>query len=516
MDRQYDVVITGSGLAGLVTAVILAREGKRVCVLEKNNQFGGNLQTFSRDKTVFDTGVHYLGGLAPGQNLHAIFSYLGIMDSLRLSAMDEVFDVISFGSDPAEYPHAQGYDRFVDTLSRYFPEERAALEGYCKLIRKTCEAFPLYRLNAGEGVYTEVFSLNAKEQIDALTRNETLRAVLSGSNFLYAGQMHSPLYLHALSVNSYIESAWRCINGGSQITKQLIRQLKMFGGETYKYQKVIKVHCSSQRAVSVETADGTIVKGDQFVFNTELKHLIPMLPEGTFRKPFIDRVRALEPVISAFSVYLVLKPGTFLYRNKNYYHFKSEQHVWTAQDYSEQDWPRSYMLSFNATPQAQRQNPETPCFAEAVTILAYMRFEEVAQWAGSENTVAEKKERGASYEEFKKDRADKLISEVEKKFPELRSCIQSVHTSSPLSYRDYIGNDQGSMYGYQRDSRDPMKTMITYKTRLENLMLTGQSASVHGILGVTLGALNMCADLLGREYLLNKIRGNDRTGEDCG
>jgi phytoene dehydrogenase-like protein len=57
-------------------------------VLEKNNQYGGNLQTFSRDKLIFDTGVHYLGGLSKGRIL-TVFSYLEIMDELQLHKMDE-------------------------------------------------------------------------------------------------------------------------------------------------------------------------------------------------------------------------------------------------------------------------------------------------------------------------------------------------------------------------------------------------------------------------------------------
>jgi all-trans-retinol 13,14-reductase len=48
MKEQYDVVIVGSGLGGLVSAIILAKEGYSVCVLEKNNQYGGNLKTFFR------------------------------------------------------------------------------------------------------------------------------------------------------------------------------------------------------------------------------------------------------------------------------------------------------------------------------------------------------------------------------------------------------------------------------------------------------------------------------------
>ncbi|MBL7957660.1 MAG: NAD(P)-binding protein, partial [Flavobacteriales bacterium] len=87
-DRDYDAVIIGAGLGGLQCAITLAREGMKVCVLEQNSQLGGSLQVFSRDKTVFDTGVHYIGGLCPGQNLHQYFSYYGIMDKLKLKRMD--------------------------------------------------------------------------------------------------------------------------------------------------------------------------------------------------------------------------------------------------------------------------------------------------------------------------------------------------------------------------------------------------------------------------------------------
>ena len=83
MKQNYDIVIIGSGMAGLVAANIMAREGKSVCVLEKNNQYGGNLQTFVRERTIFDTGVHYLGGLSKGQNLYRYFDYLDILDGLH-------------------------------------------------------------------------------------------------------------------------------------------------------------------------------------------------------------------------------------------------------------------------------------------------------------------------------------------------------------------------------------------------------------------------------------------------
>ncbi|MNR30326.1 hypothetical protein D3C85_1477750 [compost metagenome] len=80
-----------------------------------------------------------------------------------------------------------------------------------------------------------------------------------------------------------------------------------------------------------------------------------------------------------------------------------------------------------------------------------------------------------------------------------------MHTSTPLSYRDYIGGHNGNMYGYEKDSNNPMKTFIPSKTKLDNLYLTGQSINMHGVLGVTIGAVVTCSEILGREYLVNKI-----------
>ena len=46
--QHSDVVIIGSGLGGLACGTILAKEGYKVCILEKNKQNGGNLQTYVR------------------------------------------------------------------------------------------------------------------------------------------------------------------------------------------------------------------------------------------------------------------------------------------------------------------------------------------------------------------------------------------------------------------------------------------------------------------------------------
>lgn len=501
MQKEYDILVIGSGLGGLVSALVLTKEGLKVCVLEKNNQYGGNLQTFSRDKLIFDTGVHYLGGLSEGQNLNQYFTYLGIIDDLDLKKLDENgFDKITFDNDEIEYPHSQGYENFVEQLSKIFPEERENLTRYIEEIQNICNEFPRYNL-VGKGKYNDdILYINAQEFIESITSNKKLQAVLSGSNFLYAGiAKKTPLYVHALTVNSYIQSSYKCLNGGSQISKLMIRQLRNHGAEVYKHSEVSEMIFDEDNILqSVKTKNGKEFFAKKFISNIEIRTTLDLIGKERLKKSFTKRIDDLEPISSCFSIYLVLKPKTFKHFNYNYYHYKNEDLVWNRSDNSDENWLDCYMLSSSSS-------KHDPDFAESLTAITYMNFDEVAEWGNTFNTVAENHDRGKAYEEFKNRKAEEFITEIEKKFPELRSMIAAVHTSSPLSYRDYIGGYKGNMYGYVKDSTNPLKTIISPKTKISNLFLTGQSINMHGILGVTIGAFVTCSEILGKELIDERL-----------
>ncbi len=492
----------GSGLGGLVSALILAKEGLKVCVLEKNNQYGGNLQTFSREKLIFDTGVHYLGGLSKGQNLHHFFSYLEIMDDLELHQMNEDgYDKISFGEENDEYPHAQGYENFIEQLAAYFPNEKQNLESYCEEIQYVCAQFPRYQVIGKDSYNEEILHLNTKRFIESVTQDKKLQAVLLGSNFLYGGDSENiPFYVHALTVNSYIQSAYKCVKGGSQITKLLIKKLRQYGAEVHKHSEVSGFIFDEAGVLSsVTTKSGKEYAAKKFISNIEIRSFIKLIGEEKLRKSFLNRVMSWEPVSSCFSVYLVLKPQSLPNFNYNIYHYSSEEMVWNAFRYSKDSWPETYMLS--STP-----SKHYPDYAESLTAISYMDFDEIKDWEKTVNTVAEKHDRGLKYEHFKLEKAEKMISALEKKIPNLRHSIKSIYTSSPLSYRDYIGSFEGNMYGYMKSSDNPLKTMVSPRTKTDNLFLTGQSVNMHGILGVTIGAFNTCAEILGKEIVDERLK----------
>ncbi|MES1224593.1 MAG: FAD-dependent oxidoreductase [Bacteroidota bacterium] len=500
--QQYDAIIIGSGIGGLVCGNILSKEGMRVCILEKNKQIGGCLQTFSRDKVIFDSGVHYIGGLSKGQNLYQIFKYLGLMDSLKLEKMDEeAFDKIIIENDENGYPLAQGYENFIEKLAVYFPEEKKAIVSYCETIQSICKKFPLYNLRSG-GQYSEkqdVLETGTKSFIDSITSNNKLRAVLAGNTILYAGQPEkTPFYIHALILNSYIESSWKCINGGSQIAKYLAQNIRRQGGEVFTNKEVKKIKEENGKIVYVELAGAKRLTATNYISNMHPVKTMEILETNLMKPAYINRLKNLENSVSGFSINVVLKKNCFRYFRHNYY-WQKESETWNMQNYTSENWPLGYALFLSPS-------PKTKEYADVLSILAYMRYEEVKKWEHTFNTTSKEQSRGKEYEDFKKQKAEILLNLAEKKFPGLKDCIQSYYVATPLSYRDYLGTQDGSMYGIVKDYKDPVKTLIAPQTKISNFFLTGQNLNLHGILGASITAMATCCALLGNENIVDKIK----------
>jgi all-trans-retinol 13,14-reductase len=500
--KQFDVVIIGSGLGGLACGTILAKEGYKVCILEKNKQIGGTLQTFVRDRIIFDSGVHYVGGLDKGQNLHTLFRYLGIMDKLKLRKMDEDgFDTILFEGDPREYRYAQGYENFIRILLRDFPDEEEAIRNYCDGIKDVCSKFPLYNLRSGD--YFEkvgVLEIDTQRFLESITPNKRLQNVLAGTSLLYAGVPDkTPLYVHALVINSYIESSWRFVDGGSQIARHLSREIVSREGVILKHKDVVKLKEEGGKLAYAETAEGERFYGSLFISNVHPTRTIEMTETDLLKKAFRTRLKSLDNSISTFYVNIVLKKNTFKYVNHNFYYF-AENDAWCVLNYTAENWPRGYAMFFTASSKGNEE------YADAVTLMTYMRFEDVAQWTETFNTVSKEESRGEEYEAFKIRKAEKLFDLVEKRFPGFKDCIESYYTATPLSVRDYIGTHDGSLYGIVKDYREPLKTFISPRTKIPNLFLTGQNLNLHGVLGVTVSAVLTCSEILGIDYMIQKIK----------
>ncbi|MFT5184125.1 MAG: all-trans-retinol 13,14-reductase [Flavobacteriales bacterium] len=500
---MYDVAIIGAGLGGLQCAYILAKEGYKVIVLEKNHQLGGSLQVFSRDKTVFDTGVHYIGGLDKGQNLNQYFRYFGLLEKIKLRKMDErAFDRVHFGDGDEYYNHAQGYDLFIEEIVRQFPKERAAVTQYCDKVRAVCDRFPLYNLEVTEPDYFSdtLLELSAYEYINSLSTDKVFCSVLAGTNALYAGvKEKTPFYIHALVVNTYIESSYRLVDGGSQIAKHLARAIHSMGGEIRKRAEVVGSDVVNREIKALHLSNGDVIEAKQFISNAHPITTFNLIGPENFKKAYRNRIMGLENTISSFTLHLSFKEKSFPYLDYNIYHY-DKMDVWGGMNYTEKTWPGCYMLSCPA-------NSKTPDYADGLSVMAYMHYDEMKPWAKSYNTVARPDGRVDSYEDFKQKKSEVLLDAIDRSvFPGIKEKVNGVYASTPLTFRDYIGSPDGNMYGVLNDHNSFLKTFINPKTKVSNLYLTGQNIGVHGILGVTVSSLITCFEFVDRDKLMKDIK----------
>ena len=211
------------------------------------------------------------------------------------------------------------------------------------------------------------------------------------------------------------------------------------------------------------------------------------------QKSYYQRIDSIPNSYSAFTVYITFKPKSFPYLNYTGYYAPNYDGVWTCAEYTEENWPRGCMY---LTPPIT----DNDVFAQKMIVNTIMKFDTVRQW---EDTTVGK--RGKEYEAFKKQCENKILDMMEKVFPNFRSKIDKIFSASPLTIRDYYGTKEGANYGTVKDCRNMIASNISIRTKIDNLLLTGQNINLHGILGVPLTAISTCGELVGLEYLLNKI-----------
>ena len=133
--------------------------------------------------------------------------------------------------------------------------------------------------------------------------------------------------------------------------------------------------------------------------------------------------------------------------------------------------------------------------------MADQRFDEMKPWLGTKVG-----HRGEDYKTFKQHKAETVISALEEEVPGIRDCIESYYTSTPLTYLDYTGVPEGAMYGVAKDVEAIASGSVSCRTNIPNLLLAGQSITLHGMLGVLAGSLMTCSEVITADKLFTQLR----------
>lgn len=458
------VLIIGSGLGGLACGTLLARRGYKVLVLERSCQPGGCMQSFRRGALHYDTGLHYVGGLAPGQAMHRAFTELGLMD-LPWQRMDEAFDHVIIGG--RHFDFHQGYEAFAEGLAKDFPHQREALYSFVDRLQH---------------ITAEDMDVPAYRYLQETFQDEMLLNVVSAAAMKTELRRESlPLFNFAHTCSSFIESSWRLQGDGNLLVYRLIGQIREAGGDVLTDSEVTQLTEVDGRIAWAVTADGRTFAADHFISDIHPAVLCRLL-EGcsSVRKAFRRRMAAAENTCGMFTAQLRLKDGALKYFAHNAFVYDSPN-VWTMTE--ENDPVKGVMISARAPEDGSDRLTQ-------IDLLTPMPWHECAAW-----TDTKVGRRGDDYKALCQRKTTQCIRLAEQYIPGLGDMVERCYTSTPLTYRDYLGSPEGGAFGMRKDCRASMLSFHSVTTPVANLLLTGQSIILPGIEGTTMTAFETCRRL---------------------
>ncbi len=149
-ENAFDAVVIGSGLGGLTAAALLAKSGRKVCVIERNHSVGGAASAFKKGALTIEPSLHQtVDPRDPTDVKHAILSHLGLLDEIEWVPVRPFYSVRGgLVGDVFDMP--VGLDAAHHALSSRFPKSRGGSAQFFGAISEVFDAVTRLR-EADEG-----------------------------------------------------------------------------------------------------------------------------------------------------------------------------------------------------------------------------------------------------------------------------------------------------------------------------------------------------------------------------
>jgi all-trans-retinol 13,14-reductase len=514
--NDYDTIVIGSGLGGLTTAALLAKEGQKVLVLERHYTAGGFTHIFKRKGYEWDVGIHYIGDVHKKHGvLRKLFDYI-TDGELEWADMGEVYDRVVIGDNI--YDLVKGVQNFKDQMISYFPEEEAAIHAYVDLIFKAQKpsrsfylekALPTLASKVTGSFMRKEFlkyaSRTTKEVLEELTDNQELIKVLTAQYGDYGlAPAESSFAMHSSVVKHYFGGGNFPVGGSGRLVETIDPVIEAGGGTILINAEVEELLVDNKRAVGVRMTDGTIFKAGKVVSGTGVihtyKNLIP--PRLREKDQLEKKLSKVSHSVSHACLYVGLKgsPEELQLPKANYWIYPEagthDEIVARYLEDQEQDFPVVYVSFPSAKdPDWSRRYPGK----STIDIITLLPYEAVAKW---EETNWKK--RGEEYDAYKEKISQRLLEALFKLEPHLRDKVAYYELSTPLTTKHFVNYEKGEIYGIDHSPQRFQQTFLRPHTPVKNFYLTGQDIVTAGIGGALFAGL-LTASAMTKKNFLRKI-----------
>ncbi|MDR2757674.1 MAG: NAD(P)/FAD-dependent oxidoreductase [Planctomycetaceae bacterium] len=413
----YDVIVIGSGLAGMTAANILGRSGHRVLLLEQHFQFGGLAATFRRrNEIIFDVSLHGFP--------------VGMIKSCRrywnTEIADQIVQLPKIRFDNPQFSLETTFDR--EDFTRLLVEKFGITQEV--VVRFFDKARSLSHYDDDQQTIRELFNEFFPERMDVV------RLLMEPITYANGSTLDDPALTYGIVFSNFMSKGVYTFRGGTDaLIDRMTAELKKNGVEIRKSSPVQRILVENGQVAGVVVqkkgeADSCIFRSKVVLSNTNLKGTIfDLVGQDYFSETFIETAKAVRLNNSSTQVYLALKPDYLIDENQcGDLLFSS-----TATEFSSEKLLNRQITSRTFSFYYPKTRPGTNrCYIVSSTNANF------ADWAGF------------SQEEYEKQKSrliEQTLDHLEKYVPDVREHLDWTEAATPNTFKRYTGHWDGSSFG---------------------------------------------------------------------
>jgi prolycopene isomerase len=469
--QEFDVIVIGSGIGGLVTATQLAAKGANVLVLESYIIPGGSSGYFEREGYRFDVGASMIFGFGQKGTTNLLTRALEAVN-VSLETLPDPVQIHYHLPNDLELKVHRDYEKFLQELGEHFPQEVKGIRQFydeCWKVFNSLNSIELLSLEEPRYL-TRVFFQNPGACLSLLqyiSRNvgEVAKRYIGDPQLLKFIDMEcycwsvvpadlTPMINAGMVFSDRHYGGINYPKGGvGQIALKLVEGLEKTGGQIQYKARVKQILLENEKAVGVELVNGKVYRSKRVVSNATrwdtFGKLIP--PEKMPRSEYKWRKR-YQKSPSFLSLHLglaadVLPPGT-------------ECHHILLEEWENMEEPEGTIFVSIPTLLDPALAPE------GYHIIHTFTPSWIEQWEGLPE---------AEYEAKKEEAAWKIVDRLEHIFPGLDAGLDYMEVGTARSHRRFLNREDGTYGPIPQRQLKGLLGMPFNKTAIPGLYCVGDS-----------------------------------------